>query len=77
VVWFKIEVFGAGRTERTAKPTTAGIGPNHTGPAGFRPAGARCVKPLDRCAASRFTSFLPDHRAGRETEAVQSGWILL
>jgi len=44
---------------------------------GFRPTGARGVKPLARCAASRFTSFLSDRRADRETEAVQSDRILL
>jgi len=32
VVWFRIRVFGAGRTRGTVKPTTAGTGPNHASP---------------------------------------------
>jgi hypothetical protein len=73
----KVEGFGDGRTGGTAELEPDGFGPNWPGPSGFRAAGARGVRPLGRCPASPFASFLADRRPARETELTTPDLISL
>jgi len=68
MIWAKVEGFGDGRAGGPAETKADGFGPNRPGPSGLRLAGAHGVRPLGRCPASTFATFLVDRLAKRQTE---------